>query len=118
VPINVNLLDRYRNWYAREVATGSDNFSKFEYHLKNQLQRVHLSGKRILEVGCGKGAVSLYLALFSHGPHVVALDEAAGEGAPVGVNQVVKDAVLLFGINNLKVVDADIMKNTFFDAAP
>lgn len=117
MPINVVLYDKYKNWYAREVAAGSDNFTKFEYHLKKQLSGLSLSGKRVLEVGCGKGAVSLYLALFLGAQQVIALDEAAGEGAPIGVNQVLRDAVSLFGINNLTVVDADIMQNNYSDGA-
>jgi cyclopropane fatty-acyl-phospholipid synthase-like methyltransferase len=67
-----------KKWYEANVAIGSDHFDEFEYHLKNQLNGFSLSGKRILEVGCGKGAVSLYLALFSGVQQVIALDEAAG----------------------------------------
>ncbi len=115
--IDVFLLDKYKKWYASEVAIGSDNFEKFKYHLENQLHGLPLSGKRVLEVGCGKGAVSLYLALFSDVKQIMALDEAAGEGAPVGVNQILRDVVPLFGVNNLTVVDADIMQNNFSDGA-
>jgi SAM-dependent methyltransferase len=114
---DIILLNKFREWYSSEVAEGSDNFDKFRYHLENQLQGWHLSGKCVLEVGCGKGAVSLYLALFSGVQQVIALDEAAGEGAPVGVNQVLRDAAALFGVNNLTVVDADIMNNGFSDGA-
>lgn len=113
--IDSYLLDCYRRWYSREIATGSDNVTKFEYHLNNQLKELPLTGKRVLEVGCGKGAVSLYLAIFSGAKKITALDEAAGEGAPVGVNQVLRNAVHEFGIKNLDVVDADIMGNNYLD---
>ena len=111
---STDTLVRFREWYGL-TARGADTFDKFHYHLENQLRGLSLLGKRILEVGCGTGAVSLYLALFSGCSQVVALDEAAGKGAPVGVTQVLKDAIASFTITNLTVVEVDIMANTFPD---
>jgi SAM-dependent methyltransferase len=110
------ISTQYQDWYQDVVTQGSDSFAKFHHHLKKQLEQMPpLSGKRVLEVGCGKGEVSLYLALFSGARSVVALDEALGEGAPVGVNQALRDAMPLFGVDNLTVIDADIMRNGFSD---
>ena len=109
------VLNKYQNWYTSMIAEGEDSFEKFDYHIQKQLNGFSLRGKRILEVGCGKGALSLYLALLSGAQQVVALDEAAGEGAPVGVNQVLRDAVYMFCVDNLTVVDVDIMRNDFAD---
>lgn len=110
-----SMLDKYQDWYNRSVAGGGDSFEKFHYHLRNQLRVLSLSDKRVLEVGCGKGAVSLYMALFSGAKHVTALDEAAGEGAPGGVTQALKDAISSFEVKNLTVVESDVMKNSFED---
>jgi SAM-dependent methyltransferase len=115
MPIDDVLLEKYKEWYSSEVAKGSDNFDKFKYHLEKQLHGLNFTGKRVLEVGCGKGAVSLYLSMFSNVQQIIALDEAAGEGAPVGINQALRGAASSFGVNNLKVVDADIMQNSFSD---
>jgi len=110
------LRSQFRDWY-NEIAEGSDNCDKFTHHLQRQLRGLTLDGKKILEVGCGKGAVSLYLALFERVGRVVALDEAAGEGGPVGVTAELERAVDRFTPGNLEVVNADIMENGYPDAA-
>jgi len=111
-----NTLVQFCEWYDR-IAQGTDTFDKFQHHLHNQLRGLSLAGKRILEVGCGTGTVSLYLALFGGCSEVVAVDEAAGRGAPVGVTQVLKDAIAAFALTNITVVEVDIMTNTFPDEA-
>lgn len=108
-------LRKYQQWYDSHIAKGTDSFEKFHYHLQYQTRRLTLNGKRVLEVGCGRGAVSLYLALFSGAREVVALDEAAGVGAPVGVTDTLKDALQEFRVRNSTVVNADIMRNDFPD---
>jgi SAM-dependent methyltransferase len=108
-------MDRYRDWYNRTIATGRDSFGKFEYHLQEQLRRLSPVGKRILEVGCGKGALSLYLSLFSGAERVAALDESAGVGSESGITKCLRDAALFFETTNLDVVEVDIMANNFLD---
>ncbi|MCL4555098.1 MAG: class I SAM-dependent methyltransferase [Actinobacteria bacterium] len=103
-------LAGFTQWYSR-VARNRDNFEKFRYHLDSQLRGVPLAGKRILEVGCGTGAVSLYLALFSNCRQVMALDEAAGHGSPIGVTQVLRDGVTNFNLGNVSVMEVDIMRS-------
>ena len=82
-----NFVDQYKTWYDFSVATGTDTFNKFYYHIQNQFHSLPLAGKRVLEVGCGKGAVSLFLAAFSGAKQVVALDEGGWEGATCGGHQ-------------------------------
>ncbi len=111
-----SLRSRYADWYDRH-AEGADDHAKFRYHLARQLQGVPLAGKRVLEVGCGRGAVALHLALFEGCSHVTALDETAGEGAPVGVTKVLRDAIRDFGVGRIEVIEADFMKNALPEGA-
>lgn len=111
-----SLRARYDDWYDRH-AEGADDHAKFRYHLARQMQDVPLAGKRVLEVGCGRGAVALHLALFDQCSHVTALDETAGEGAPVGVTKVLRDAIRDFGVGKIDVIEADFMANTLPEGA-
>ena len=111
-----SLRARYADWYDRN-AEGADDHDKFWYHLARQLRDVPLAGKRVLEVGCGRGAVALHLALFTDCARVTALDEVAGEGAPVGVTSVLRDAIRDFGAGTIDVIEADFMANALPEGA-
>ncbi len=52
----------------------------FLFHANEQLSGMSLTDKTILEIGCGGGAFSLYMALCGKAKKVVALDEAEGHG--------------------------------------
>ena len=108
-------LALYQAWYERNIVEGSDTFEKFRFHLEEQLDSLPMTGCRVLEVGCGKGALSLYLAMFSGAQHVAALDESAGEGSPIGITRVLKSAIADLGVTNLSVHEVDIMANPFLD---
>jgi len=107
----------YQSWYADNIATGSDSVAKFMYHFRRQLAGIDLRGKRVLEVGCGKGAVALWLALFSGAEQVVGLDEAAGAGAPAGITALLAEIVAQWNLGNIRVVVRDIRQNAFADAS-
>ncbi len=109
-------LSTYKDWYKREMADGRETFEKFHFLLEEQLGDVSLSGKCVLEVGCGKGFISLFLAMCTDVKQVVALDEAEGEGSPIGVTQPLKEAIGLFGLKNIVVEEIDVMLNNYPDA--
>lgn len=92
-----------------------DIYRKFVYHLKKQLEGIGVKGKSVLEVGCGKGFVSLYIALFCGAKEIIALDESEGVGGEKGIINFLENAVKKFDIKNIKVVKSDIMKNQFED---
>ena len=107
----------------------SDVYYKFTYHLEKQLEGIDLKGKNVLEVGCGKGFVSFWIALFGEARKVVALDESEGVGSEKGVLAFLEKSVKDFNIKltlanskikmekerleNIKVVKCDIMNNSF-----
>lgn len=65
----------------------------FRYHFSEQFSGIDFAGKSVLEVGCGKGFVSLYLAMFTMAAHITALDQSSGNGSEIGVLQVLKSHI-------------------------
>lgn len=90
-------------------------YHKFTYHSRKQLDRIHVRNKTILEVGCGKGFFSLYIALFCGAKEIIALDESEGVGGEKGIINFLENAVKKFDLKNIKIVKSDIMKNQFED---
>lgn len=109
---NISL---FKYWYETNIAIGRDSFEKYQYHLNKQLSGLDFKGKRILEIGCGQGAVSLYMALFVGADVVVAMDENAGEGSNVGVLSTLEGAKNHFELDNIDIVELDFLKNSFPD---
>ena len=80
----------------------------FLFHAEEQLNGVSLSDKKILEVGCGSGVFSLYMALCGKAKQVVALDEAKGRGAETQAFTQLQTIVQNHNIPNLTVVKSSI----------
>jgi len=110
-----NKQNMYEKWYKDQIINEPKSVEKFRHFLSEQLKNVSLEDKRVLEIGCGKGEVSLFLAMCSNIKQVVALDEALGEGSPVGVTTPLKEAIASFGLENIVVKEIDIMLNNFSD---
>jgi cyclopropane fatty-acyl-phospholipid synthase-like methyltransferase len=68
---------------------------------------VSLKQKRILEVGCGMGYLSQYLALTHPKATIFALDEAEGDGSSKDVLKVMGERNEQIGIENIEVIKAD-----------
>jgi 2-polyprenyl-3-methyl-5-hydroxy-6-metoxy-1,4-benzoquinol methylase len=72
------------NWayFKKLYNTGpKDNADNFRYHFNQQFSRISFTGKNVLEVGCGRGFLPLYIALFADAATVTAVDESAGHGS-------------------------------------
>lgn len=103
---------QFKNFYNQN---SGDIYTKFIYHLQEKIKGIDVKDKTILEVGCGKGFVSLWLASLGGAKEVVALDESEGIGSEKGVLAFSENTVKDFDIKNIKVVKSDIMKNSFPD---
>jgi SAM-dependent methyltransferase len=111
--ISPSLLSEYRRWYAEAINPAAGAFEIFQYHMHCQFGGLNLTGKRILEIGCGKGAVSLYLALFSQAKSVYATDANEGNGAEAGVLNRLEEGLRRFSAGNLSLLQLDILQNSF-----
>lgn len=71
-----------------------ENADNFRYHFYEQFSEIDFRGKTVLEVGCGKGFVSLYIAMFTGAYHVTALDESAGHGSETEIIEGLKNNIV------------------------
>jgi len=79
------------------------------FHIEDQFAGITLDDKNILEVGCGKGFTSLYLALLNTNTSVTALDQAAGNGSEEGVLNSIKEIVSAHQLEHcLSVEETDV----------
>lgn len=109
--------EEFKEFYNKHAP---DSYDRFVYHLSEQIDPLNLTDKEILDVGCGKGFVSMWIALFRGARKVVALDQSEGAGSEKGVLAFLGKASKDFNMKNIEVVKSDIMKNRFpngsFDA--
>lgn len=101
----------FRRWFESEGASPGDTLERFVYFLGVQLDDLRLSGKRILEIGCGTGAVSVFLAMCSDAKEITANDEAAGNGSALDITKPLKNAIASFDLTNLEPKEIDVMLN-------
>jgi len=94
-----------------------DSIQNFEHHVRQQFHGINFENKRILEIGCGKGFLSLYIACFMNPAEVIALDEGEGAGSDRNVLEIFSENLSLLKPDNIKVVKQDIFKyeNESFD---
>lgn len=90
----------------------SDSFYNFEHHISQQFQGIDMENKRILEIGCGKGFLSLYIACFMKPAEVVALDEGEGAGSDKNVLNIFSENLSLLEPGNIRIVKQDIFEFT------
>ncbi|MCK5506317.1 MAG: class I SAM-dependent methyltransferase [Thermodesulfovibrionia bacterium] len=103
----MNNWGTFKKLYNVGIKDTADNF---DYHFKEQFADVDFTGKSVLEVGCGKGFVSLYIAMFTGAYHVTALDEAVGHGSEVGIMDALKENIARIGLESrLEAIEADAL---------
>lgn len=103
----MDALERYKQLYGTVKPDTVDNFL---YHFNEQFRGLEVRGKRMLEIGCGSGALSLYLASVLDVGHLDAIDEAEGEGNPVSILETLETTVHTLGLKNITVMKKDIMQ--------
>lgn len=103
----------YRQYFAAD-----EPLDAFLFHADEQLSRVSPADKVILEVGCGGGAFSLYMALCGKAKKVIALDEAEGKGFAIQPFKQLQTILQNHNIPNLTAVKSSLYdyadpKNSF-----
>ena len=93
--------------------TDYEPYEAFLFHAREELTHCSLEGKEVLEIGCGRGAFSLYMALSGKAKKVLALDESAGFGADETYLRRLEEIVRNHSIGNVETMQTSINKTAF-----
>ena len=93
--------------------TDYEPYNAFMFHAEEQLHGLDLQGKDVVEIGCSRGAFSVYMALTKRAKRVIALDEAEGHGADAQHFYKLNEIINKHDIKNLELRKADITKIAF-----
>jgi SAM-dependent methyltransferase len=88
-------------------------YEAFLFHAQEELRDISLKGKEVLEIGCGRGAFSLYMALEGKAKKVLALDESAGFGADEAYLRGLEETVQSHSIVNVQTMKSSIANVDF-----
>ena len=108
-------LSAYKEWWSSKISNSQALQARTLYLFETLLKDISFEGKRVLEVGCGKGELALYIAMCTNVNEIIALDEAKGQGSPENITQTLKDGIISTGLKNIIVEEKDIMENSFPD---
>lgn len=100
-----SLLQQYRD------KDGHDNQPGYEYYLKQLLGGIDLTGKRVMEIGSGRGLLSLYCGL--QGAEKVVSIEPEMDGSTSGVVQEQLDRIEAMGLKNVEMRREDFNEMEF-----
>jgi cyclopropane fatty-acyl-phospholipid synthase-like methyltransferase len=107
----MNRTQKYIELYHKH---NSDSFENYEFHLKQQFEGIDFKNKRILEIGCGKGFLSLYIACFKDPLEIIALDEAEGEGSESNVLEIALESMTALDLTCMRIQKEDLLNYTNF----
>ena len=99
------FIDIYHRYFS-----DYEPIDAFLFHAEEELTGISLAGKKVLEIGCGRGAFSLYMALSAKAEKVIALDEAEGHGAHATYLRHLEEIVSKHSVANVETMKASISK--------
>ena len=88
-------------------ANRRDQYRAFHWHVEEQVSPHSISGKHVLEIGCGDAMLGLYVALSRKPQLCVAVDNWAGVGGPTARREGAAQLLHQFGADAFCVVQAD-----------
>lgn len=77
------------------------------FRWKNFLGNIEVRGKRVLDVGCGTGKHSLYLASLGGAREVVGVDPSEGAGSPAEAYEIFQRGAIRLGLQNVRLIRDD-----------
>jgi SAM-dependent methyltransferase len=107
--MQITFREVYQRYYA-----DYEPYDAFLLHAQEELAGIPLSGKTVLEIGCGRGAFAIYMALDGGARKVIALDEAEGYGADKRSLQQLQAIIDHHGLVTLEIRKADITASALF----
>lgn len=107
--MQASFKEIYKRYYS-----DYETYDAFLFHAREELAGIVLSGKTVLEIGCGRGAFSMYMALAGGADRVIALDEAEGFGAVKENLSYLQAIVQRHEIPSIRTMKADISVPTLF----
>ena len=81
--------------------------AKSEFLWQQFLGGINMRGKRVLDVGCGNGSHSFFLASFGGAHEVISVDPYLGEGSPADSYEVFRSRSEKLGLKNVRLVRED-----------
>ncbi len=105
IAMDNDFLEIYSRYYS-----DYEPLDAFLFHAQEELNSISLEGKKVLEIGCGRGAFSMYMALLGRAKNVIALDEAAGHGSDEQGFHQLEEIVQKHSIRNLETIKSGINK--------
>ena len=107
--MEINFKELYQRYYA-----DYEPYDAFLFHAQEELAGIFLSGKTVLEIGCGRGAFAIYMALAGGAHKVIALDEAEGYGADRENLEQLQAIIERHALVTLEIIKADITASALF----
>lgn len=107
------MIDEFKKVYE---SAAKDSFERLQYHvLERQFKNIDLHGKKMLDIGCGKGLVDIYLSFLFPDVEIYCLDADEGHGAEKGNLNFLKEQIQHFCIKNITIVNKDFTDNGLND---